>query len=187
MTDSINMPNIPPSKESDRLTLTGYAPLKVVEASNYLRYGPTGVRRYGPDAPAEPPAHPHTITATFAFKDALGEVKATYEDVTLRDEDPTVPFTMEGTTIWRGGVGIARTTLTWVWDFYRMYSGLRISVRVPKPDADVRLAWRDARNLIESLQPGDKIVVSVSTESSDILQVYPVDAPASVLAEGEAP
>lgn len=151
------------------LTLTAYAPLHVVSTANYLRYGPEGVQRYGPNATSRAPVHPHQVTIHMTVKNIYGEIKFDYPSVLLQDSDPTAPFDLEGTTVWMGSSSDLQ--ITWVWDFYRMFSGIRLEVKAVDPQNEARIS-------LQKLQPGDQIIMNVSSKSGDILQMYHVDEPA---------
>lgn len=159
--------------EKRLLTLTAYAPLKVVTAGNYLRYGPTGVRRFGPNATEKPSQHPHEIEVQVVIKNSGGERLTEYNHVILHDSDPNAPFDLEGTNLWIGMVSEAHLEINWVWDFYRMFSGVKLAIELPEIDGGG--VWAEAVSHLRQLKPGGQIVMSVHSASGDILQVYPVD------------
>ena len=155
------------------LALTLYAPLRPVAASNYLRYGPDGVRHYGPQASEKLP-HPHSIKVDVTAKQAGGKILFEQAGVLLVDQNPGAPFDLEGTVVWMGSLPGANVTVTWVWDFYRMYSGLRIQLDLGDPGT-VQELWTRTQEALKSLAPGDQMIVRSGSESGAILQVYPVD------------
>lgn len=163
------------------ITLTAYAPLQIVQAGNFLRYGEGGVQRYGPDATPERTNHPHRLTAHLTLKRAQGEPAFDDPEFVMRDSQLEKPFDLDGPTFWLGQKRSARFFTTWVWDFYRMHSGIRVQVEVPPEDANEE--WRTFDTMLRSLRPGDKIVVGVKSLAGDILQVYPIDNPATEITE----
>jgi hypothetical protein len=157
------------------LLLTAYSPLQVVQTTNYLRYGPEGVRQFGPGAPTEPPPRPHAIQITLTFKQAGDKILLSYEDLLLTPPDAAAPFNLEGTNLWIGKYDQAHLKIWWVWDFYRLFSGLRLLVDLPPEEARQSRAWSTAANTIRNLTAGDQIIIEAKSKSSPILQVYPVD------------
>jgi hypothetical protein len=155
--------------------LTAYAPLQVVQTTNYIRYGPGGVRQFGPGAPAEPLPHPNTIQVTLTIKQAGNKILLSYEDLLLAPPDVTAPFDLEGTNMWIGKHDEAHLKVWWVWDFYRLFSGLRLLVDLPPQEMRQSKAWSTACNVIRDLKAGDQIIIEAKSKSSPILQVYPVD------------
>ena len=166
-------------REKERwLGVSTQTALHVVPTANYLRYGPTGVRRFGPNAGETNAPHPHQITLMLTLKNAHGESLLQYESLQLEDVEPDSPFDLEGTNIWAGKHEEAHLRIIWVWDFYRMFSGFRVDVEIPPEKATPSDAWKTAYEALQELKPGDQIVVSVQSGSGDILHVYPVCEPA---------
>ena len=156
------------------LALTAYAPLKVVAAANYLRYGPEGVRRFGPNSQEAPPVHPRSIAVEMTIKH--WDKPAEKHSLTLFDSEPDTPFDLEGMNIWIGTGTESHLRVSWVWDFYRMFSGVKLEIEIPT--GEVAAPWQQAATMLRELKPGDQIILSAGSRSGEILQVYPVDDPA---------
>lgn len=161
--------------EPGRLVLTSYAPLQIVQAANYLRYGAAGVRQFGPGAPENPLPHPQRILVNLRLKRGTGTVLLALEEIALHNTTPEKPFDLEGTTIWAGERKAAHLELIWVWDFYRLYSGVRVAAVLPTEE-NAAETWRTVSVALRSLQAGDQMILEARSPSGDILQVYPIDA-----------
>lgn len=153
------------------LILISYAPLQIVQTANYLRFGPNGVRRFGPGTPNTPPPHPHTIHIKITLKQMTGKVVTVFDNLTLRNPDA---FDLEGMNIWSGKHEAAHLHVTWVWDFYRLLSGIRLALDLSR-GADAGEAWKTAHESLRSLEAGAKVVVEASSLSGDIIQIYPFE------------
>lgn len=156
------------------LTLTVHAPIQVVAFANYLRFGPAGVRHFGPGAEESALAHPHTLTVHLSVKQIGGDTLLNYPDFILQHSRPHEPFDLDGTTIWYGQDEAAHLRVLWVWDFYRLFGGMKLAVEVP-PDKG---KWQEVAAAIRKVRPGNQIIAALKSGSGDILQVYPIDAPA---------
>lgn len=163
-----------PAKRTRWLTLTAHAPIQVVAFANYLRFGPQGVRHFGPNTQETHPAHPHTLTAHLSIKYIGGDTLLDYPHFLMQHSRPHEPFDLEGTTIWYGQEETSHLRVIWVWDFYRLFSGIKIGVEVPASDSK----WEETIQALRKTQPGNQIIVAVTSRSGNILQVYPVDTPA---------
>lgn len=161
----------PPAPTNTWLTITAFGVLHVVPAANYLRYGPSGVRRFHPGAAPEMMPHPGKITVTVTIKPALGGEPTLYPDLSLAIRPPG--FDLQGTNIWTGEDQDSRLHLSWVWDFYRLYSGVKLTVEVPAIEQDTR--WNQTHRLLKTLASGAQIIVEHHSAVGSLLQVYPVD------------
>ena len=167
--------NAPAIRHPRRLTLTSYSPLQIAQTANYLRYGRYGVRRFGPGAPVEHATHTQTITIMLSLKQATDKILLKIESLTLRNPHPETPFDLEGTNIWVGEQSDAHLQVMWVWDFYRLHSGLQISLELPPEDIQPG-TWQEASIALRSLEAGDQVIVEAASRAGNILQIYPVDA-----------
>ena len=156
------------------LSVTAYAPLKVVQTLNYLRFGPQGVRRYGPGMVAHPDDPPQEIRVNLTLKRAGGDELVRYDGFILRPLADQIDD--NGTTLWMGSLEDAHLHASWAWDFYRLFSGVTLAVEAPRPNSR-RKAWNTAYKSLRDLAPGDQIIVEAQSRSSTVLQVYPVDSP----------
>ncbi|MBZ0308897.1 MAG: hypothetical protein K8I82_22710 [Anaerolineae bacterium] len=163
-----------PAKRKRWLTLTAHAPIQVVAFANYLRFGPEGVRHFGPNTQDTSPPHPHSLMAQLSVKHMGGDTLLDYPDFVMQHSRPQEPFDLDGTTIWYGQDESAHLRVIWVWDFYRLFSGIKIGVEVPASESK----WEDTIQTLRKIQPGNQIVAAVTSRSGNILQVYPVDTPA---------
>ncbi len=151
------------------LSLTCTAELPIVATANYLRYGPEGVRRFHPGAPDPPAPHPRHLATQITLKAPDGAVRLHRADLTLHIP-PDTDFDLEGATTWQGDFPAARLHILLVWDFYRLYSLLRLSVAALPQDASA--AHRDAWEALRAAQVGDTLILEPP------LQVFPIDQPA---------
>jgi hypothetical protein len=140
----------------------------VVAAANYLRFGPKGVRLFGPGSSGTSLTHPRTLTLSLSLKDAAGAVIHEWQQITAHHSTPDKPFDLEGTTTWH--YTSDHVQLTWVWDLYRLYGGIRLASRIAADNKTITDA-------LQKLEPGTKIVATVESQSGNILQVYPIDRP----------
>lgn len=145
------------------LSLVAWTPLQLVQATNYLRYGPQGVRRFGPSAPAKVPRHPLSIEMTLTLKSELGHILLKTEAIRLS----TPKLDTDGVNIWRGEYEKGILLVTWVWDFYRLMS--KIHLLAPKFPLSM------PHEALRNLSLGGKIIAEASSKSGDILQIYPLD------------
>ncbi|MFP4322361.1 MAG: hypothetical protein ACLFTK_07900 [Anaerolineales bacterium] len=150
------------------LSLTCYAQLPVVAAANYLRYGPQGVRRFHPGAATELAPHPRSLAIALTLKGPRGEAKYHLVRQTLQVPPSTV-FDLDGVTTWRGDDPLTGLKIAWVWDFHRLYGGLRLNIQPPAEGA--KEAHQRAWEALSTAQAGDKLVIEPP------LQVFPVDDP----------
>jgi hypothetical protein len=153
------------------LSVTAYAPLKVVQTLNYLRFGPQGVRRFGPGTVARPDAPPGEIRVNLSIKQASGGELIRYDDFVMHPLRDGIDES--NTTLWMGSLDDAHFHASWAWDFYRLFSGVTLAVQAPRPNSR-RKVWNSAYRALRDLSPGDQIIMEAHT----ILQIYPVDGPA---------
>lgn len=157
------------------LTLTSDAPLQVVHFANYLRFGPNGVRHFGPHTEEGHLSHPHTLKVHLKIKQ-VDKVLLEYPNFVMHHSQPNQPFNLDGTNIWYGQNKEAHVRVLWVWDFYRLFGGLKIAVEVPPRQTEKR--WETTVEKMRNVRPGDQIIANVDSRSGNILQVYPIDTPA---------
>jgi len=162
------------------LSVTAYAPLKVVQTLNYLRFGPQGVRRFGPGTPVKPDAPPEEIHVNLSIKQASGGELARFENLVMYPLQDGISESK--TTVWMVSLEDAHFHASWAWDFYRLFSGVTLAVEAPPPK-NRRKAWNTAYRALRDLSPGDQIIVEAPSRSSNILQIYPVDGPALEISE----
>jgi hypothetical protein len=151
------------------LSLQLSAPLRVVAASDYLRYGSGGVRRYGPQEDLEtPPVDASSLVVAMIWETAEGEVPLYLPDIPLRQTESD-----EHHTLWVGRASIYGLQVAWVWDFYRLLSHLFLRVAFsspPTPEQDSLLA------AVRALCQGDRIRLAVALDSGAFEQAHPVTA-----------
>jgi hypothetical protein len=165
------------------LTLTSFGVLQVVQTSNYLRYGPAGVRRFYPGAPLEAMPHPGIIHVKMTLKQPGSGELVVFPHLHLSIRPPG--FDLGGTNIWVGGDESARLQVSWVWDFYRLFSGVKLRVEVPSEATDTP-EWESAYNTLRTLNAGGQIILEASGSAGDLLQVYPIDKTAQETHSAEA-
>lgn len=161
-----------PAQEFAWLRLSSQAPLPVAACLNYLRYGPGGVRRYGPGSPPPPPLDNRELSLSLRLKAASGQVR--WETESLRLTLAAADF--EGRNLWQGASPAARLVLRWTWDFYRLHSQLEILLAKDSPASPEYTAALEA---LGALRAGDQAVVFVAGRAGDILTVYPIEGPAT--------
>lgn len=159
-----------------RLILTAFAPLHVVAAANYLRYGARGVRRFGPGQPSEASQAPSEIKVNLKIKTPDDTLRLDYAKLWLSTHEKHSSYGLDGVHIWDGHIENTRLHLAWAWDFYRMYSGVKLALPVPTDDPAPE--WLNAYATLQSLQIGDRIILEAHSPAGDILQIYPIDQPA---------
>ncbi len=111
-----------------------HAPLPVVEAAHYLRYGRAGARRYGaqPEEAAPEPGTAEPLPVTLSWQDADGAELLTIPHVPLHQAQVE-----EDSVVWMGQDRSYGLQLAWVWDFYRMLSFVYMKIRLsPSPTAE---------------------------------------------------
>jgi len=151
------------------LTLTLYAPLQVVQTTNYIRYGPHGVRRFHPGADAMLKPHPYSVMLGLLLKKATDKVLYEYPNLTLYHKEN---FDLNGVNVWYSELSAEHLQVTWVWDFFRLYSGVKIRVQKPDPtDKEHFTEWQQTYDGLYNVQAGDKAILT----AGDILQIYPID------------
>lgn len=138
-------------------TLMTSTRLQVVQATNYLRYGADGVRRFGPGAPLGSAGMPATLRVDLILKSARDVALWSHPGLNLTRQGDTPPD-FEGQVFWLGASD--DLTCTWLWDFYRLTSLIQVQ--------GAGLPWDD-------LSAGDKLIVMVSSAAGDILQVHTLD------------
>lgn len=151
------------------LTLTTHAPIRGVQFANYLRFGPRGVRRFGPNTQENHPTHPHTLNLQLTLKRAVSEILLEEKNFLLKHPKA---FDLEGANIWYGEAQAAHLRVVWVWDFYRLFGGFKLAVEVPPSESEI---WQATVEKMRNIRPGDQIIVGVESRSGNILQVYPID------------
>jgi len=162
------------------LSLTTQAPLDVVAASNYLRYGPLGVRRFGPGTLTDAPKHPRNIRISLSFKTARGDLLHKIEALTLSDAHPETPSNLEGSTQWHGEDSPSHLRALWLWDMYRLTSFLRVGVELSPPDSAPQGEWAKATQAIKTMQAGDKLLLTLQSLSGEMLQIYSLEEAAGL-------
>lgn len=111
-----------------------HAPLPVVEAAHYLRYGRAGARRYGtqPEEAVPEPGTAEPLPVTLSWQDAEGAELLTIPHVPLHQAQVE-----EDSVVWMGQDLSYGLQLAWVWDFYRMLSFVYMKIRLsPSPTAE---------------------------------------------------
>jgi len=147
-------------KVMERQVLTAFAPLPVVPTTNFLRYGGEGVRPFGRGKSERP----WVLRAIARLKAALGAGEVALPTFDLALHPPDALPNLAGVNHWVGvGAGFQ---LEWVWDFYRLYSGVKLHLK-GTPDAEHRAAW-------EGLKAGDHLLMSADLPTGAIFQVYPI-------------
>ncbi len=147
-----------------------HAPLRVVEATNFLRYGPDGVRRYGrpPQESASSSATAATLRASFAWQDANGHDVLVIEDIALRQAKAD-----DRAAVWTAYVPAYGLSMAWVWDFYRVLSVVYWQFWVGSPPTPGQTAFREA---LQTLASGDGLRLRAALPTGVIDQWHPVTA-----------
>lgn len=154
------------------LILVGFAPLQIVPTANYLRYGGAGVRRFSPGASGEPNLPAKAIRIGLTLKNVAGDTLWTQTEINF---ELASEIDLSGTNIWNTTVAEHHLTAQWVWDFYRLFSGIKLIVPIPPARAKAPTEWRVLHDTLRDIKAGDKIIAEGPTSVGDILQVYTLD------------
>lgn len=129
------------------LTLTAYTPLPLVATTNILHYGDNML----------PAVQIHHQPGSQSPKKWIPQI--TFE------RNNAVPDP-EGINIWKSIVEELR--LVWVWDFYRLFSGLRLEM--PSPSESKLHAT------LKNIAPGDQLIIEATPQTGKILQAFPIES-----------
>jgi hypothetical protein len=159
-------PDAPP-----RLELNLFADLDTVGAENYIRYGAGGPRRYV-TTPVE-----HAIVTP---DHVLISLEITRPDDALLFKAQQISLQRTGhapqqRTIWSVQLPDYHVQMTWVWDFFRMLSFLRLRVEMLPDGTEGTPEWRALYQALQQLALRDQVVIRVESRSGQVLQCYTVD------------
>lgn len=156
------------------LSFTAQAALRVVPASNFLRYGPTA------DAAPGVGEASSSLVADVTWQQADGAVLLAM---------PGVSFTRQAALerdaeliVWLGQVAAYGLELAWVWDFFRVLARVQVRVRIP---AQPTPAQRDLAAVLLTLEEGDALRLLAPLPTGDLEQLLPL-GPAFVAARAGA-
>ncbi|NDJ87378.1 MAG: hypothetical protein GYB66_15980 [Chloroflexi bacterium] len=158
--------------------LQSSAPLDVVGAEEYVRYGP-GLQR-SLTGPGNRIVTPEDVTLRLAISSAAGAHLFSAPAIRLRRTEH-IPLQR---TAWASYEPGLHTAILWVWDFFRMTSFIQL--RVGHPDDTDHAPSENARllDVIEKLQRGDQLLLHVDGISRPIVQPHIVthlpDKPATL-------
>ena len=152
------------------VTFRLYAPLRVVEATNFLQYGPDGVRRYGRPSQesTSSSATAEALRVSFAWQDADGHDVLVLEDIALRQAKAD-----DRAAVWTAYVPAYGLSMAWVWDFYRVLSVVYWQFWVGSPPTPGQTAFR---RVLQTLVGGDGLRLRVALPTGGIDQWHPATA-----------